>query len=94
MKINFTFWTVERSGGVRYSIEVANRLIDKGHDVSITALKIPVSGVSYDFYGKENWVKKGKNFRINKNKRKKYLKTYNGKSERDDFGDLPGFDSL
>lgn len=38
MKVNFTLWGTGISGGVRVIFELANRMQQRGHDVSITAL--------------------------------------------------------
>ncbi|MGD6806059.1 MAG: glycosyltransferase family 4 protein [Candidatus Bathyarchaeia archaeon] len=38
MKINFTMTEVERTGGVRVLFEIANRLSERGHDVTIVTL--------------------------------------------------------
>lgn len=38
MKINFNVWHTTKGGGARYIFEVSNRLVERGHDVMITAL--------------------------------------------------------
>jgi len=38
MRINFTLWFTTLTGGVKVIFEVANRLAEKGHEVTITAL--------------------------------------------------------
>jgi glycosyltransferase involved in cell wall biosynthesis len=38
MKINFTLWSTGLAGGVRAIFEIANRLAERGHFVTITAL--------------------------------------------------------
>lgn len=38
MKINFNVWHTTKGGGARYIFEVSNRLVDMGHDVTITAI--------------------------------------------------------
>ena len=43
MKINFVIWRIDRSGGVRVLLEIANRLTERGHDVTITTRGIPGS---------------------------------------------------
>jgi len=39
LKINFTLWDLLLSGGTRVIFELANRLQDRGHEVTITSLK-------------------------------------------------------
>ncbi|MEM0316129.1 MAG: glycosyltransferase family 4 protein, partial [Archaeoglobaceae archaeon] len=41
MKVNFTFWGTGRTGGTRVLFEVANRLAERGHKVTITSLGPP-----------------------------------------------------
>lgn len=41
MNINFTMWDVNRTGGVRVLFELANRLNERGHYVTITTLGKP-----------------------------------------------------
>lgn len=38
MKINFTVKLTAMTGGIRFVFEIANRLVERGHDVTITAL--------------------------------------------------------
>lgn len=38
LRINFTLWTTNPSGGVRHILEVANSLTQRGHKVTITSL--------------------------------------------------------
>jgi len=38
MKINFTMFSTRLTGGVRVILEIANRLIERGHEVTITGL--------------------------------------------------------
>ncbi len=38
LRINFTLWTTNPSGGVRHILEVANNLAQRGHKVTITSL--------------------------------------------------------
>lgn len=38
MKINFNVWHTTKGGGARYMFEVSNRLVDMGHDITITAV--------------------------------------------------------
>lgn len=38
MKINFNVWHTTKGGGARYMFEVSNRLVEMGHDVTITAV--------------------------------------------------------
>ncbi len=39
MKINYTLWGTGLAGGTRVIFEMANRLAERGHDVTITALE-------------------------------------------------------
>jgi glycosyltransferase involved in cell wall biosynthesis len=50
MRINFNTLGLSTGGGNRVIIELANRLTDRGHDVSITAISFDRFG----WYGKEN----------------------------------------
>ena len=50
MKINFNTLGLASGGGNRVIIELANRLCDRGHDVSITAITLDRFG----WYGKQN----------------------------------------
>jgi glycosyltransferase involved in cell wall biosynthesis len=50
MKINFNTFGLSSGGGNRVIIELANRLADRGHDVSITAITLD----EFNWYGKEN----------------------------------------
>jgi glycosyltransferase involved in cell wall biosynthesis len=50
MRINFNTLGLSTGGGNRVIIELANRLTERGHDVSITA----VSFDRFSWYGKEN----------------------------------------
>ena len=50
MKINFNTLGLASGGGNRVIIELANRLVDRGHDVTITAITLD----SFSWYGKEN----------------------------------------
>jgi glycosyltransferase involved in cell wall biosynthesis len=59
MKINFTMWTVGRSGGNRVIFELSNRLATKGHDVTITAIKVPYSGAAYPCKTRINYARGG-----------------------------------
>jgi glycosyltransferase involved in cell wall biosynthesis len=50
MKINFNTLGLSSGGGNRVIIELSNRLVDRGHDVSITAITLN----RFKWYGKEN----------------------------------------
>jgi glycosyltransferase involved in cell wall biosynthesis len=50
MKINFNTLGLASGGGNRVIIEIANRLADRGHDVTITAITLD----KFEWYGKEN----------------------------------------
>jgi len=45
MKINFVIWYLKCNGGNRILLEMANRLFERGYDVSVTT-----SGGSYDWF--------------------------------------------
>jgi glycosyltransferase involved in cell wall biosynthesis len=50
MKINFNTLGLSSGGGNRVIIELANRLVDRGQDVTISAVTLQ----RFDWYGKEN----------------------------------------
>jgi glycosyltransferase involved in cell wall biosynthesis len=51
MKINFTLWSAGVSGGNRTIYQLANKLTEHGHDVSITSLAI---GGTHKWFGEVN----------------------------------------
>jgi len=60
MKINYTMFGISLTGGVRVLLEIANRLIDRGHEVTITSLGLGNENY-YDFFhfkGHINYYKK------------------------------------
>lgn len=51
MKINFTLWSAGISGGNRTIFQLANKLTERGHEVSITSLEI---GGTHKWFGEVN----------------------------------------
>lgn len=64
MRINFTLWSVGLAGGVRAIFEIANRLSEKGHHITITALGGDYRWFSLNTNVKVNYTKLPNVFQI------------------------------